>query len=106
MIAVAYGERVGQRVVEWYVPAFEVRHRGGRFGGYPLVVPALVERLVAPVPAVVQILDEGQAQITLTSGRNGSTSRVPSDWCRTRFAARLHCRWGSPKPRTPFMAPK
>ena len=37
--------------------------RGGGLGRHPLVPVAAVEHLVRPVPAVVEILDEGQRQV-------------------------------------------
>ncbi len=65
MVGVADGEGVGQREVERDVLSREVRHRGGRLGRDPLVVAALVERPVAALPVVVEVLDEGQPQVVV-----------------------------------------
>lgn len=63
MVGVADGEGVGERVVEGDVLAGEVRHRRGALGRDPLVVPAGVEGGVPVVPAVREVLDEGEAQV-------------------------------------------
>lgn len=39
-------------------------------------------------------------------GRNGSVSFVPSDWCHTDLPLGSVTGRGSPKPRTPRIAPK
>lgn len=63
VVGVADGEGVRERVVEGDVVAGQVRHRGRGLGGHPPVVPAAVERAVPVVPAVREVLDEGQAQV-------------------------------------------
>ena len=88
VVAVADGERVGQRVVERQVRALHVRHGRGGLGRYPLVPVAAVEHLVRPVPAVVEILDEGERQVARTSGRNGE-----HDGRSRRPGTRPACRW-------------
>jgi hypothetical protein len=63
MGGIAHGEGVGQRIVEPQVAALHVRHAGGGLRRQPLIPLAAVEHLVGPVPAVVEILDEGQRQV-------------------------------------------
>jgi len=64
VIRVADGERVGEGVVEWDVLPGQVGHCRGCLGRDPLVIKTVIESVVSAVPAVVQILQEGQAGVS------------------------------------------
>ena len=58
------------------------------------------------VPAVVEILDERQAEVVDVGPERQHVRRLPSDWCQTDWPLGSRTGCGSPKPRTPRIVPK
>jgi hypothetical protein len=77
--------------MEREVRTLHVRHAGRRLGRQPLIPVAAVEHLLGPLPAVVEILDEGERQVADVGAERedhgGPVGLVPH-----RPAARQHGR--------------
>lgn len=74
-----------------------MRHTGRRLGRQPLIPVALVEHLLGPVPAVVEILDEGERQVAHVGAERGHDGG-PISLVPHRLAAGQHDRVGIPEP--------